>query len=256
MVSIDPPLSRARQQLDGDLMGHAPQQATMQIIAFGDIHMATATAAAIPGIKEADLVLLNGDLTNYGGAAEAKKVLDDIMRVNPKVLAQYGNLDKGEVNEYLEKLAINLHGQARLMQGRVCLIGIGGSNFTPFHTPSEMPEKELLRLAEKAFRQGLEFIALAEPLHQRKIPIILLSHVPPAQTKVDTLYNGRHVGSKAIRTIIEHYQPELCIVGHIHEAKGCDMIGTTPVYNHGMLRQGGWLRVELGQSQLRVTLSS
>ena len=118
----------------------------MQIIAFGDIHMATAVAAAIPGIKEADLVLLNGDLTNYGGAAEAKKVLDDIMRVNPKVLAQFGNLDKFEVNAYLEKLAINLHGQARLVQGKVCLIGIGGSNFTPFHTPSEMPEKELLHL--------------------------------------------------------------------------------------------------------------
>lgn len=38
----------------------------MKIIAFGDIHMAVAEAGRIPGIKEADLVLLNGDLTNYG----------------------------------------------------------------------------------------------------------------------------------------------------------------------------------------------
>ncbi len=227
----------------------------MQIIAFGDIHMATAVVPGIPGIKDADLVLLNGDLTNYGGAADAKKVLDDIMRVNTKVLAQFGNLDKGEVNEYLEKLAINLHGQARLVQGEVCLIGIGGSNFTPFHTPSEMSEKQLLHLGHQAFHQGLEYIALAQPLHKRKIPVILLSHVPPSNTRVDTLHNGRHVGSKAIRTIIEQYQPELCITGHIHEAKGYDRIDATPVYNHGMLRQGGWVRIALQQSELTVALS-
>lgn len=227
----------------------------MRIIAFGDIHMAPAAVAGIPGIKEADLLLLNGDLTNYGGAAEARKVLDDIMHVNPRVLAQFGNLDKAEVNEYLEKLAINLHGQARLIRGEVCLIGIGGSNFTPFHTPSEMPEKELLHLAHQAFRQGQDYISLAQPLHKRKIPRILLSHVPPFDTKVDTLHNGRHVGSKAIRTIIEQYQPELCITGHIHEAKGHDMIGRTPVYNHGMLRQDGWIQIDIQQSQLTITLS-
>ena len=227
----------------------------MRIIAFGDIHMATAVAAGIPGIKEVDLVLLNGDLTNYGGTAEAKKVLEEIMHVNPEVLAQFGNLDKAEVNDYLEKLAINLHGQARLVRGEVCLIGVGGSNFTPFHTPSEMPEQELLHLADQAFRQGLDYISLAQPLHKRKIPRILLSHVPPFNTEVDTLHNGRHVGSKAIRTIIEKYQPDLCITGHIHEAKGHDMIGKTPVYNHGMLRHGGWIQIDIQQSQLTIALS-
>ncbi|EKD35075.1 MAG: hypothetical protein ACD_75C02066G0001, partial [uncultured bacterium] len=35
----------------------------MKIIVFGDIHMATGEARRIPGIAEADLVILNGDLT-------------------------------------------------------------------------------------------------------------------------------------------------------------------------------------------------
>jgi Icc-related predicted phosphoesterase len=226
----------------------------MKIIAFGDIHMATAQARKIPGIKEADLVLLNGDLTNYGGAKETRSVLDDIMNINPNVLAQFGNLDGRDVNEYLEKLGINLHGQARLVQGEVCLIGVGGSNFTPFRTPSEFSEKEILHLADRAFRQGLEYISLAQPLHNRKIPMILVSHVPPFNTEVDTLYNGRHVGSKAIRTVIEQYQPDLCITGHIHEAKGKDMILNTPIYNHGMLRQGGWVTIDIIQSQIEITL--
>jgi Icc-related predicted phosphoesterase len=216
--------------------------------------MATAEAGRIPGLKEADLVILNGDLTNYGGPKETKTVLDDIMKINPNVLAQFGNLDRRDVNDYLEKLGINLHGQARLVQREVCLIGVGGSNFTPFHTPSEFPEKELAQFADRAFRQGQEFISLAEPLLNRKIPRILISHVPPFNTEVDKLHNGKHVGSKGIRSVIELYQPELCITGHIHEAKGKDTILKTPVYNHGMLRQGGWVTIDIRQSQLEITL--
>lgn len=216
--------------------------------------MATAEAGRIPGLKEADLIILNGDLTNYGGPKETKTVLDDIMKINPNVLAQFGNIDRRDVNDYLEKLGINLHGQARLVQREVCLIGVGGSNFTPFHTPSEFPEKELAQFADRAFRQGQEFISLAEPLLNRKIPRILISHVPPFNTEVDKLHNGKHVGSKAIRSVIELYQPELCVTGHIHEAKGTDTILKTPVYNHGMLRQGGWVTIDIRQSQLEITL--
>jgi Icc-related predicted phosphoesterase len=62
------------------------------------------------------------------------------------------------------------------------------------------------------------------------------------------------VGSKAIRAIIEKYQPDLCITGHIHESKGIDSIFGTPIYNHGMLRQGGWVTIDIKQSQLEITL--
>ncbi len=216
--------------------------------------MATAEVRRIPGIREADLVLLNGDLTNYGGKKETRSVLDDIMSINPNVLAQFGNIDNPDVNDYLEKLGINLHGQARLVQREVCLIGIGGSNHTPFNTPSEFLEKDISHLADRAFRQGLEFISLARPLLNRNIPVILVSHMPPYNTRVDKLHNGRHVGSKAIRAIIEQYQPDLCITGHIHEAKGKDMIFKTPVYNPGMLKQGGWVTIDITQSQLEITL--
>lgn len=251
MVSIDNQLSRAPKRSS---LPKCTEIKPMKIIAFGDIHMATAETGRIPGIKGADLVILNGDLTNYGGAKEVRNVLDDIMRINPNVLAQFGNLDGSDVNEYLEELGINLHGQARLVRGEVCLIGVGGSNFTPFHTPSEFPEKEISNLAHRAFQQGLDYIALAQPLHNRKIPQILVSHVPPFNTQIDKLHNGKHVGSTAIRSIIEQYQPDLCISGHIHEAKGKDMIRNTPIYNHGMLRQGGWISIDIQQSQLEITI--
>lgn len=151
----------------------------MKIISVGDIHMATTAAGNIPEIREADVLLLNGDLTNKGGAKEVRAVLDDMLLLNPHVLAQFGNYDRREVNDYLQELGLNLHAQARLVQGEVCLVGIGGSNPTPFNTPSEFSEQQIFTLAEQAMQQGLEYIALAEPLYKRRIPLILVSHTPP-----------------------------------------------------------------------------
>jgi len=208
----------------------------------------------IPNIGKSDLILLNGDLTNYGGIKEVRQVLNHVLELNPNILAQFGNLDKAEINTYLEDLDINLHGQARLMGHSVCIVGVGGSNRTPFLTPSEFSESELLATAETAYLQGLEYVALAEPLHKKKIPILFISHTPPVNTKLDRIHCGKHVGSKAIRTIIEKYQPALSIVGHIHEAKGEDSIINSPIINPGMLRDGGWVSIEVKNSGLHTHL--
>lgn len=226
----------------------------MKIIAVGDVHMTAETLARNKAAAEADLLILNGDLTNYGSIAEVRQVLDQALAVNPRLLAQFGNLDKPEVNDYLQSLGLNLHNQARLLNNRVCLIGVGGSNFTPFGTPSEYSENELGRCAQNAYEQARTFIDLAEPIEKIKIPLILVSHTPPYDTAVDRLADGRSVGSTAIRSFIEAKQPDLCIAGHIHEAAGMDLIGRTMVCNPGMLRRGGWLEIVIEKSELSVTL--
>jgi Icc-related predicted phosphoesterase len=70
---------------------------------------------------------------------------------------------------------------------------------------------------------------------QRMIAVI---HCPPANTRCDVLFDGTHVGSKAVRRWIERYQPLLTLHGHIHESPGMsgyfsDRIGTTSVVNPG-----------------------
>jgi uncharacterized protein len=224
----------------------------MRIIAFGDIHMAAGSCRNIPRIGEADLIVITGDITNYGGKLDAREVLNQIMTYNPNVLAQFGNLDAPEVNDYLENLGLNLHGQARLVHGRLCFIGVGGSNPTPFHTPSEFSEDQLSEIINRAHLQAAEFISLAEPLNNCRIPTILVSHPPPAQTKVDRLLNGRHVGSTAIRRFIEKTGPDICICGHIHEGKGEDRIGATHILNPGMLKQGSWVEILFENSTLQA----
>ena len=46
---------------------------------------------------------------------------------------------------------------------------------------------------------------------------ILVTHAPPFKTHLDMIENKRHVGSSAIKKIIEEKQPYLTMHGHIHE---------------------------------------
>ncbi len=226
----------------------------MRIIAFGDIHMSVQKCQHIPDISSADALIATGDLTNYGWNNDAKQVLEQLLAINPNVLALIGNLDNFEINDYLEQLGMNLHGQARLIQGKICIIGAGGSNITPFRTPTEYTEQELTEILMRAYNQGEEYIALGAPLHKRKIPTLLISHTPPYGTKLDQLKSGRHVGSTAVRAFIETHQPDLCITGHIHESRGEDILGKTHVINPGMLQHGGWVDISLHSSTLQATL--
>jgi Icc-related predicted phosphoesterase len=47
---------------------------------------------------------------------------------------------------------------------------------------------------------------------------IFVAHAPPYDTPLDVLINGKHVGSKAIKTYIERTQPFISLHGHIHES--------------------------------------
>ena len=227
----------------------------MRIIAFGDIHMATAPVANIPAIHDADLVVATGDLTNYGRKAEARQVLDELLRYNPNLLAMVGNLDNFEINDYLDELGINLHRQARLLERKICLIGAGGSNKTPFGTPTEFSEDELHAILSDSLAQGREFLSLAG-YKENEVPMLLVSHTPPHGTAVDRLSNGGHAGSTAVREFIEEHQPQVCVTGHIHEARGEDNIGKTHIINPGMLQSGGWVEIVFNQSTPDPTLQA
>jgi len=49
--------------------------------------------------------------------------------------------------------------------------------------------------------------------------LILVSHIPPFGF-CDYAVEGKHVGSKPLRTLIENHEPKLSIFGHIHEDSG------------------------------------
>jgi Icc-related predicted phosphoesterase len=67
---------------------------------------------------------------------------------------------------------------------------------------------------------------------------VYVMHAPPFQTNLDKLFDGRWIGSRAIRAFIEKNQPYLTLHGHIHESSEIsgaykDRIGETVCINPG-----------------------
>jgi len=198
--------------------------------------------ASIRDIGSADQVIITGDITNYGSSRDAETVLNRLRAFNSSILGVAGNLDQPDVARYLEDLGISLHGRGRTIEG-LGIMGLGGSNYTPFNTPYEFSEEELGAFLAAGFAQ-LENVQ----------NFILVSHTPPVRTNTDRLADGKHVGSRAVRTFIEEKQPFLCLSGHIHESRGQDTIGRTLVLNPGMMKDGGYIEVLYENGELSASL--
>lgn len=215
----------------------------MKIVSFGDVHMAIGQMRKIAlELSTADLLILSGDLTNFGGVADTTKVLTAARSYCSEVLALPGNLDRPEVIDFLRAEQVALHGESRWI-GNLGLFGCGGSNLTPFHTPLEYQATQLGEVLSQAVA------AVAETPLQ-----LMVCHTPPYATTLDRLTNGTPVGSPAVRRFIEDHQPHLCITGHIHESPGIDFIGRTKILNAGPLAAGGYIVVTYDNGTLKAEL--
>ena len=212
-------------------------------IAVGDIHDDAACFARIPELAQADGVIVTGDLTITGGAKQAELVMDVLWRHCPVVWAQIGNMDRPEVDAWLSEKGCNLHARVQELTPDIALFGVGGSTFTPFGTPSEFPEVSFSEWLNACWQRA------------RLYPhTILVSHNPPKDTACDVIPGDVHVGSTAVREFLEEAQPELCLCGHIHEARAIDRVGRTLVVNPGALAQGGYVVVRSNDGQLSAEL--
>ena len=199
----------------------------MRIYGLTDIHGEKEAIRQMTGaVQTADVILLVGDITNFGRQAETENILSEFNLAAGKVLAVSGNCDFKEVDACLTDRNINLHATAVTIDG-IAFMGLGGSLVTPFGTPNEMSEDEIAAALERG-RERLE----------KNTPFVLISHQPPYNTRCDRLSSGIHVGSRAVRNFIETYRPLACFTGHIHESVGIDKIEDTPIINPGPLGKG------------------
>jgi Icc-related predicted phosphoesterase len=117
------------------------------------------------------------------------------------------------------------------------MISLGFANRTPFDSPRELDEEELLRRISR----------LADAAGDMERCVFNL-HVPPYDSSLDTapaltkdlevIMSGSApkmipVGSTAVREAIERYQPLLALHGHVHESAGATHIGRTLCINPG-----------------------
>jgi Icc-related predicted phosphoesterase len=123
-----------------------------------------------------------------------------------------------------------LHGRCEKGEG-ISLIGLGGSPRGSFKTVFEYSEEEaaaLFEVAAKDYGGGM---------------LILVSHCPPKDTKVDQVSDGEHVGSISVRRFVEKVRPALVVSGHIHESQGTDTIGSTVIVNTGPAQRGQYAEI-------------
>lgn len=203
----------------------------MLIVAVSDIHGDAAGIERLaPQLAESDLVLVSGDVTNFGGRREAAAVMGRLANHARRILAVPGNCDKPEVGAWLTEQGLNLDGRAVNIEG-LWFAGLGGSLPCPGRTLLEYSEEELGTTLDSVWGEI-----------KKGQPFALLCHQPPQGTKVDRVLGGLHVGSVRIRKFIEDKKPLACFCGHIHESAGSDMIGETVVCNPGPLARGGYVR--------------
>ncbi len=212
-------------------------------IGFGDIHENVSPAAKIESLPRARGVLIAGDLTNVGGRDAARRIIGAIEKINPRIYAQIGNMDTGEVDDFLTEKQINVHATTTDLGHGVGLLGLGYSSPTPFHTPSEVSDEQLAQWLIQAHREADGFKHL-----------ILMAHTPPLNTTTDQIHSGQSVGSTAVRRFIEKVQPDVCLTGHIHEARSEDSIGKTRIVNPGPFGEGGYAVIRLENNQLTIHL--
>src|SRR3990170_415229 len=165
-----------------------------------------------------------------------------------KVIVCPGNDDRLGVDDLINehKSVLNGEGKVIMIDDSHEMTSCGWVNPSPWKTAREEEEDRLEERLEKYISQV-----------ENKENAIFNFHAPPFQTKLDDaplldeqlnpIIRGGStvmvpVGSKAVKKMIEKYQPFLALHGHIHESSGSLKIGRTYSVNPGSEYAEGILR--------------
>jgi Icc-related predicted phosphoesterase len=199
----------------------------MRILIISDIHGSVSMAGRIARLSPApDLVLLAGDITDFGGESSARTIMLALADGGGPLAAVSGNCDRDGVRSLLENEGWSVEGRCRTIIG-LRIAGTGGGLHRRGLTPFEQTEDEL----EESLRG-----ALSEN-RTNDLPLVILTHTPPSGTSLDRRGNS-HVGSMGLGAVLDETAPLLWVSGHIHESRSVSVRGRTTLVNPGALHDG------------------
>jgi hypothetical protein len=185
-----------------------------------------------------DLVVCPGDFTDMFNVPEgysqmdvAELIIQKILSLGKPTFCVPGNHEPYEILELFDEYNVNLHNSVRKFKS-LTFMGFGGAA-TPFNTKFEPTEEEI--------KEHLEHMT-----SQTKGNLVLVTHTPPYETKLDKTKEG-HVGSRAVKEFILKHQPSLAISAHIHENQGTDKIKKTLVFYPGPIFEGYFGLITIGK---------
>jgi Icc-related predicted phosphoesterase len=205
----------------------------MRVLCITDLHGRVAALDRIAqDAGEADVLLLGGDITDFGTPNVAEQLVRRAQQLGDTVFAVAGNCDSKAIDDRLTEIGVSLFGRGIVHQG----VGFCGVSAMPpwMGNMYELTEAEIAEVLRKGHGQ----------LTTRDQDV-LLSHTPPRGTKLDETRTGDHVGSSSVREFIEFARPALVVCGHIHESRGIDRIGPATIVNCGPAYRGHYAVAEV-----------
>ena len=197
---------------------------------------------------------LNGEDIEWSGRVFEEQVVnrlmmwDELARGRFPIYVAPGNDDELYVDKVLSgsKSFVNAEGKEIDLPGGYHLFSSGWSNVTPWRTPRELDEHDLLVHLERILR------SMGDPTRA-----IFNIHVPPKDSGLDSCFEVNErlevvtklgqpkligAGSTAVRDVLTRMQPVASLHGHIHESRGMANIGRTLAFNPGSEYSEGILR--------------
>ncbi|MBW3011670.1 metallophosphoesterase [Candidatus Woesearchaeota archaeon] len=192
----------------------------MKIFAFTDLHGDLEALRKIHNKIEKEkpeLILCAGDLSIFED--HFSLLVSELDSFGLPVLLIHGNHESESLVRNAARMFSNikdLH-KKTYKKSDTLFLGYGGGGFS-------LVDEGFVKISKK-FKDEIR-------KHKPK-KIVLMTHAPPYNTKVDQIH-GNCAGNKSIRDFIEKVKPDIVICGHLHENEGKqDKIGSSRIINPG-----------------------
>ena len=199
----------------------------MRIAATADLHFAPANQAALRDElnkvrEEADVLVLAGDLTNYGQPEEMEPLLNTLVRLRVPTIAVLGNHDyeSGNEQELIKMMSTAgikvLDGSGYERDGvgfagtKGFVGGFGRGMLTPFGEP------EIKTFVRASIDEALKLERGLSQLRTRK-RVVVLHYAPIASTvRGEDPEILAFMGTSRLAEVIDRHGADLVLHGHAH----------------------------------------
>jgi uncharacterized protein len=221
----------------------------IRIAAAGDIHCAEEERNRLEGAfaeadREADVILLAGDLTTYGEPEQGAVLAEVTREIETPIFAVLGNHD-WHADRHEELVAAVRAGgihllerAAEVVEVKGVSVGIAGTKgFVGGFSDSLLPDFGEPLLRRLYAETSAEIAALERGLrtiHDCPIRIVLLHYAPTTSTiegERETIW--AFLGSERFAGPIAEHRPDAVFHGHGHAGTFAGAIGEIPVFNVG-----------------------
>jgi Icc-related predicted phosphoesterase len=219
----------------------------IKVAAAGDIHAGGASDERLAGVfadaaREADVILLAGDLTLHGEPQETGRLVEAVQGIETPVFAVLGNHDWhgnrcDELVEALSGAGIGmLDKESAVVDVGEASVGIAGvKGFVGGFPDASLPdfgEPSLRRVYAETTEEVEGLRRALEEISSCTVRIALLHYAPTAATlEGEPPGIWAFLGSDRLAGPIAQHRPDIVLHGHGHMGTFKGEIGDVPVYN-------------------------